>query len=508
MQKNLEDKIIAEIIDRVIEEDEKLRRQGRNQRKSGPALYALDDFTSLSQKQIDEIKARASLNGLDEVTLLTREQIDDIAAQVRAKYERPRVFSKRSVHPPPKPEAARSCSKIFLILFIIVATMTMLIIGLSLLTFFYISQEIDNNTTPGLTIENNPVSYKLTFAAALDENNDPLHPVEDAAIGSDRIVFYNTWINLSLDREYIYSSKVFDGNSETAFIGEGFSFTPTTDPYYTWTRYNFDQFVDSPGQWCYEAYLDGEKMIDTTVTVHDNKAIFTTALNENNDPIDELDEVTLDYKKVYIYVTLNELVAERDYVIRTKIFDSTGNLIVESNGWEFKTPGPSYLTWFDYTFEPETDRPGDWRFEIYLDNEKIIEKTLKVLTLSAPNQPVVFGDQEITYRAAFTTGVNDNHRPVDSFDEITLIERKVYFHVTWFSLRKGQTYNYYFKIFDGSWAMVYHGSPQPFTATGGTHYTWQPYTINPATDKPGDWRFEAYLNGLKTAEKILVVRAE
>lgn len=108
----------------------------------------------------------------------------------------------------------------------------------------------------------------------------------------------------------------------------------------------------------------------------------------------------------------------------------------------------------------------------------------------------------------FTTGLNEYNYPIDNLKNISINSGKLYIHVTW-NLEIGTEYNYQCRIFDGSKSSnpIYENQIK-FTPMEKTWYTWTWYFIRPKVHKPGEWRFEIYLDDKKAAVEYLTVKAE
>ncbi len=108
------------------------------------------------------------------------------------------------------------------------------------------------------------------------------------------------------------------------------------------------------------------------------EALFTSGLDENNRPIDNIKEISMEEKVVYFYIAWAGL-RNREYRIKNKIYDGSGDLVFSYSD--------SYRPYADgllntpiwYSFNKFVDTPGYWRFEVYVDNKAIFEKPLEVL---------------------------------------------------------------------------------------------------------------------------------
>ena len=105
------------------------------------------------------------------------------------------------------------------------------------------------------------------------------------------------------------------------------------------------------------------------------KAIFTTGLKDDR-PINDLKQVSINDKRVYIFVDWN--LPLRRYTYRAEIFDAAGTLIVK-HPMAFTVDNTAWwtCTWLDV--KKDVGEPGKLKFEIYLDDRKMVEEYLTVL---------------------------------------------------------------------------------------------------------------------------------
>ena len=92
-----------------------------------------------------------------------------------------------------------------------------------------------------------------------------MNNLKEISIDEECIYIYVTWFSIS-DGEYNYLCKIFDG-SETLVFTNQMSFTPKGGSWNTWTSYNIKKHVDKPGNWTFEIYLDGKKVIEESLAV-------------------------------------------------------------------------------------------------------------------------------------------------------------------------------------------------------------------------------------------------
>jgi hypothetical protein len=105
--------------------------------------------------------------------------------------------------------------------------------------------------------------------------------------------------------------------------------------------------------------------------------IFTTAL-ENRRPVNNLKEISINEKRIYLYVKWFSIsLGEHSYLC--EIFDGSGKLATRHQ-MSFTSTEASWNTWTWYNINKYIDKPGNWIFKIYLDGQKVIEKNLVVLS--------------------------------------------------------------------------------------------------------------------------------
>lgn len=81
-------------------------------------------------------------------------------------------------------------------------------------------------------------------------------------------------------------------------------------------------------------------------------------------------------KRFYIYTSWRGLSGDEHKHV-CKMLDGSWK-IVELDEMSF-TPGSGvWNTWNWHDFDQSKDKPGTWRFEVYLDGQKVIEKNLEV----------------------------------------------------------------------------------------------------------------------------------
>ena len=106
--------------------------------------------------------------------------------------------------------------------------------------------------------------------------------------------------------------------------------------------------------------------------------VFKTS--EGHELADEFDEVSLDHGRVYVYVSWRGLTKE-SHLAQLRVFDGAGKQAGTSS-YEFTPNSTRWYTWLNYYIDSDVDQPGRWRFEMDLDGETLVERSL-IVTPSA-----------------------------------------------------------------------------------------------------------------------------
>jgi len=106
------------------------------------------------------------------------------------------------------------------------------------------------------------------------------------------------------------------------------------------------------------------------------KTVFTSQVSSDHEPVDNLQEARMDMESFTIFIRWENLpVGKHNY--RIKIYDGNGHIAWNSE-WQFYSDELTYSTWSTYHPKQNIDQPGQWKFEIYLEEFKILEKFLHV----------------------------------------------------------------------------------------------------------------------------------
>ena len=109
------------------------------------------------------------------------------------------------------------------------------------------------------------LSYRVMFTTGLTNNNQPVNNLKEISINEQRIYIYVSWFSIS-DGEHNYLCKIFDGSGQLVTTSQ-MSFTSEGGSHDTWTWHNINKYVDKPGSWTFEIYLDSKKVIKENLVV-------------------------------------------------------------------------------------------------------------------------------------------------------------------------------------------------------------------------------------------------
>ncbi len=107
------------------------------------------------------------------------------------------------------------------------------------------------------------------------------------------------------------------------------------------------------------------------------KVVFTTEI-KNSKPVNSLEEISINEKKIIFYVKLINLEVGKPYRFTCKIHDGAGTLLFENTSDPFTSNSNNYLRWCWFKIDKFTEEPGMWRFDGLMNGKLITSKTLKV----------------------------------------------------------------------------------------------------------------------------------
>jgi hypothetical protein len=106
------------------------------------------------------------------------------------------------------------------------------------------------------------------------------------------------------------------------------------------------------------------------------RAVFTTKVDGDYQPVDAINKIPLNIDVVYLYITWQNLSTE-NHKYRIRAMDGVGT-VVWDYFWEYTNKNLNDNTWLNYKPKIAVDKPGRWQFEVYIDGIKMFEKFLMV----------------------------------------------------------------------------------------------------------------------------------
>lgn len=107
-----------------------------------------------------------------------------------------------------------------------------------------------------------------------------------------------------------------------------------------------------------------------------DECFFSTQLDSKNKPLDKISQISLSKKEIFIVVNWINLPIQRvEY--NCKISDGKGQLVA-SMSMIMNVTDSSWQSRSKYVFDKLLDSPGTWKFEIFIDNKKEVEKNILV----------------------------------------------------------------------------------------------------------------------------------
>lgn len=110
------------------------------------------------------------------------------------------------------------------------------------------------------------------------------------------------------------------------------------------------------------------------------RVVFTTRISPKNAPVDDIREISMkEHDAVYIFVQWKiSLRHHAEFFNEWRVYDGGGYQKL-ATGKLFEPRSEDWRTWLPVQFAKSHDKPGEWRFEVYFDNEKMVEEYLTVL---------------------------------------------------------------------------------------------------------------------------------
>lgn len=129
-------------------------------------------------------------------------------------------------------------------------------------------------------------------------------------------------------------------------------------------------------------YLNQQKPVipkATTPPIHLNP-VSQVMFTEKLESAKNLDQISISSERIYFSVNLSNL-PNLEYESVCQIFDGSGKQVARGQAI-LEASGNTLNTWCWHQFNPKTERPGNWKFEFSLNNQKIVQKTLKVIPIN------------------------------------------------------------------------------------------------------------------------------
>ncbi len=105
----------------------------------------------------------------------------------------------------------------------------------------------------------------IVFTTGWNEGeNVPQNDLKEISINEKLLYVFCKW-RLSL-REHTYTIKIFDESKQIIFEKK-YDLKPTEPTWNTWRYYYINKYLDKPGRWTVEIYLDGRKVGEKSINV-------------------------------------------------------------------------------------------------------------------------------------------------------------------------------------------------------------------------------------------------
>jgi hypothetical protein len=109
------------------------------------------------------------------------------------------------------------------------------------------------------------------------------------------------------------------------------------------------------------------------------RVVFTTGISDNYEPVDDIRLVSMNrVGTVYIFVEWQvSLRHHAEFFNEWRVYDGGGYQKLATSKM-FEPRSESWSTWLAVQLAKSYDQPGEWKFEVYFDNEKVVEEYLTV----------------------------------------------------------------------------------------------------------------------------------
>jgi len=120
--------------------------------------------------------------------------------------------------------------------------------------------------------------YGIVFTTGWNESKIvPKNDLKEISINEKLLYVFCKW-RLSL-REHTYTIKIFDESKQIIFEKK-YDLKPTEPTWNTWRPYYINKYLDKPGRWTVEIYLDGRKVGEKSINVLPGVTIVPPNSNE------------------------------------------------------------------------------------------------------------------------------------------------------------------------------------------------------------------------------------
>lgn len=106
--------------------------------------------------------------------------------------------------------------------------------------------------------------YRVIITTGLDEGT-PISNLTQVPLESNGVYVFVRWNRIPNER-FNYVCKIFDNSGQKVYEGQ-MTFTPNNDSWNTWTRYKISKYIDDPGTWRAEIYLDNVLVVNKSFSV-------------------------------------------------------------------------------------------------------------------------------------------------------------------------------------------------------------------------------------------------
>lgn len=96
----------------------------------------------------------------------------------------------------------------------------------------------------------------------------------------------------------------------------------------------------------------------------------------NSSPANELQIGSMAQKDIYVFTRWADLEAAF-YDVEAVIYDGANKIVGYSN-YGFKPDKATWDSWTRYHFRPDVDEPGEWRFVVKVNGQKVLDEFIYI----------------------------------------------------------------------------------------------------------------------------------